>query len=40
MAEMEQRHRGQREDDIHEKFVFQVVPRGGTYDVVVADRQP
>jgi hypothetical protein len=40
MAEMEQRYRGQREDDIHEKFVFQVVPRGGTYEVVVGDRQP
>jgi hypothetical protein len=40
MADMEQRYRGQREDDIHEKFVFQVVPRGGTYELVVANRQP
>ena len=40
MAEMEQRYRGQREDDIREKFVFQVVPRGGTYEVVVGERQP
>jgi hypothetical protein len=39
MAEMEKQYRGQREDDIHDKFMFQVVPRGGTYQVVVGDRQ-
>jgi hypothetical protein len=39
MAEMEKQYRGQREDDIHDKFMFQVVPRGGTYQVVVGEGQ-
>jgi hypothetical protein len=37
MAEMEKQYRGQREDDLHDKFKFQVVPRGGTYQVVVGE---
>jgi hypothetical protein len=39
MVEMEKQYRGQREDELHEKFIFQVVPRGGTYQLVVGDHQ-